>query len=330
MKNKIIFSILISLSISIFVIIFLDSIYPEPDTVAGADHEFYFESFDQKKERIFVFGSSNMGQLNSTLVNEIVSNSDPSFEVYNLAISSDEPSSRLPHLERTIVLEPTLVIYGITYRDFLVCGYQSDFGLCTENDPFLLPDVKKSIEANLPKEIQDNKLNPAFTTLRIIRDGLGESQLFTEQNKIRLPNSPFYYIDPKLHHTIIEFDEELKKQSHVMKNQGVTIDVTDNGKDVKALKTIIKSLKENNIDVILYTMPQNGPHYLDNLSAENKEDFNQMIDRISSEFKIPVYDFTEKYSEKKVWADITHVSFNSKTMIFSEDFAKIILEEIGQ
>ncbi len=328
MKNKIIFSILISFGISIFVILFLDSIYPEPDTVAGTDHEFYFKSFDPKKERVFVFGSSNMGQLNSTLVNEIVSKNNPSFEVYNLSISSDEPSSRVPHLERTISLKPTLVIYGITYRDFQLCGFNSE--PCTENDPFLLPDVKKSIEENLPKEIQENKLNPAFTTMRIIRDGFGGSQLFAEQDKIRLPNSPFYYIDPNLHHTIIEYDEELEKQSNEMKNQGLVMDVSDNGRDVKALKFIIKSLKENNIDVILYTMPQNGPYFLDNLSVENKENFNQMIDRISSEFKIPVYDFTEKYAENKIWGDTRHVSFNPKAMIFSEDFAKIILKEIEQ
>jgi len=326
MKNKIILSILISFSISIFVIIFLDLIYPEPDSVASTDHEFYFKSFDPKKERIFIFGSSQMGQLNVTLVNQVVSKNYPSFEVYNLSMSSDEPSNRLPHLERTISLEPTLVIYGITYRDFQTCGFNDV--PCIENDPFLLPDIKKSIEANLPKEIQENKINPAFITLRIIRDGLGESQLFTEQNKIRFPNSPFYYIDPNLHHTIIELDEELKKQSNVMKNQGLIIDVSDNGKDVKALKTIIKSLKENNIDVILYIVPQNGPYFLDNISVENKEGFNQMIDRISSEFKIPVYNFTEKYSEEKIWGDTRHISFNPRSMIFSEDFTKIILEEI--
>ena len=326
MKNKIIFSILISFSVSIFVILFLDLVYPEPDTVVSTDHEFYFKKFDPKKERIFIFGSSNMGQLNTTLVNEIVSKNNPSFEVYNLSISSDEPSSRLPHLERTILLEPTLVIYSITYRDFVKCGFNDE--PCQEKNLFLLPDIKKSIETNLPKEIQENKLNPAFTTLRIIRDGFGGSQLFAEQNKIRLPNTPFYYIDPKLHHTIIENDKELEKQSNEMKKQGLILEFEDSGIDVKALKTIINSLKENNIDVILYTMPQNGPYFLDNLSTEDKENFNQMIDRISSKFNIPAYDFTEKYSEDKIWGDTRHVSFNPKAMIFSEDIAKIILDEI--
>lgn len=120
MKNKIIFSLLISFSVSIFVVLFLDSVYPKPDIITGTDHEFYLKNFDPKKERVFILGSSNTGQLNSTLINEIVSKSYPSFEVYNLSMNSDEPSSRLPHLEKTIALEPTLIIYGITYWDFFV------------------------------------------------------------------------------------------------------------------------------------------------------------------------------------------------------------------
>ena len=141
---------------------------------------------------------------------------------------------------------------------------------------------------------------------------------------------PFYYIDPSFHHTIIEYDEELEKQSNEMKNQGLVIDVSDIGADVKALKEIIKSFKENNIKVILYLVPQNGPYFLDNLSTENKENFNQMIDRISSEFNITVYNFTEKYAEEKIWGDTRHISFNPKAMIYTEDFAKIILYEIEQ
>lgn len=327
MQNKIIFSILVAFSISIFTILWINLAYPEPDTKIGIDHVFYLKKFDPKKERVFLVGSSNIGQVNTTSINEIVSKNNSSFEVYNLAISSDHPSTRLPHLEKTIVLKPKLVIYGITYRDFQLCGFNS-FECDKEINRSILPDIKKIVEGNLPKEIQQDKLNPQLTTLRIIRDFFKDSQLFTEQNKIRPPNNAFYYIDPNFHHTIIENDEELKKQSDLMKKEGFMMDTSNNSSDVKALKIIIMSLKENNIDVILYLMPQNGPYYLDNISNKNKENFNLMIDKISSEFNVQVYNFTDKYSKDKVWGDTRHVSYNTHSRIFSNDMAKIIIDEI--
>ena len=327
MQNKIIFSILVAFSVSIFTILWINLAYPEPDTVAGQDNKFYFKKFDQKKEHIFLIGSSNMGQLNTTSINEIVSKNNSSFEVYNLASGGDNPSNRLPHLEKTIALKPKLVIYGITYRDFVTCGFNDN--VCdTEKNHFFLPDIKKIIVDNLPKEIQENRLNPELTTLRIIRESFGGSQLFTEQNKIRLPNTVFYYIDPNFHHTIIENDEELKKQSAIMKNEGLVIDTSDSSSFVKALKIIIGSLKENDIDVILYLVPQNGPYYLDNISNKNKENFNLMIDKISSKFNVQVYNFTDKYSDDKIWGDNRHISYNPQAKIFSDDMAKIIIDEI--
>jgi len=319
---------MISFFISIFIVLLIDSIYPKPDTVAGVDNEFYSKKFDPKQEPVFIIGSSNIGQLNTTLVNEIVSKNYPSFEVYNLAITSDFPSTRLPHLEKTIALKPKLIIYGITYRDFVMCGFNANEICDTEKNYFLLPDIKNIVEDALPKEIQQNRLNPELTTLQIIRDAFKSSKLFIEQDKIRLPNNIFYYVDPKLHHTIIENVEELKKQSAMMKNEGFVMDTSDSSKDVKALKIIINSFKENNIKIILYLMPQNRPYYLDNISDTDKENFNLMIKKISSEFNVPVYNFTDRYSNYDIWADTRHISYNPQAKIFSEDMAKIIIDEI--
>ena len=327
MKNKILFSILVSLVISIMTVAYIHLIYTETVSVEGKDHNFYSTKFDPKKEQIFLIGSSNIGQLNTTMINEIVSKNNSSFEVYNLAVGGDNPINRLPHLEKTIALKPELVIYGITFRDFVICGY-NDNACTTEENNFFLPDIKKIVVHNIPKEIQQNELNPQLTTLRIIRESFGGSQLFIEENKIRLPNNVFYYIDINFHHTIIENDEELKKQSAIMKNEGFVIDTSDSSSFVKALKIIIGSLKENNIDVVLYLVPQNGPYYLDNISDKNKENFNLMIDKISSEFNVKVYNFTDRYSNDKIWGDNRHISYNPQTRIFTDDMAKIIIDEI--
>ena len=146
MRNKIIFTIMVSFCISILIISLIDLTYPKPDIVAGVDNEFYSKKFDPKKERVFIIGSSNIGQLNTTLVNEIVSNNYPAFDVYNLAITSDFPSTRLPHLEKTIALKPKLIIYGITYRDFVMCGFNANEICDTEKNHFLLPRMLDFLE----------------------------------------------------------------------------------------------------------------------------------------------------------------------------------------
>lgn len=318
MQNKIILSILVAFSISIFTILLINLVYPEPDTVAGQDHKFYFKKFDPKKEHVFLIGSSHMGQLNTTLVNEIVSKSNSSFEVYNLAISGDMPSKRLQHVERTIALKPKLIIYGISFRDF---------ELDKKENHFPLPEPKKIIRDILPKSIEQHAFNPLITTLKVIRDVFKNSEDFTEHSKIRLENNAFYYIDPKLHHTTIENIEGLKKQSTIMKKDVFSIDISSTSLEIKSLKDIINAFKKNNIAVVLYETPLHQ-YYLDSISNSDKENFNLIINQIAHEADIHVYDFTYKYSNDMIWGDLSHVVYNKNATIYSEDVAKIILGEI--
>jgi hypothetical protein len=314
MKNKILFSLIISFSISISILLWIYITFPFD---APQNNEFYFRKFDQNKERVFLIGSSHMGQLNTTLVNEIVSKNYPSTEVYNLAYSGDNPSKRLQHVEKTIALKPKLIIYGISFRDFQ---------LDEEEKHFFLPDPKKIIKDNFEIEPQ-NTFNPELTTLKIIRDHFKNYEVFTESNKIWLKNNIFY--DIPIYHIDIKNTEQLKKEAEIMTQSGFFADYSPTSPNVKALRDIISSLKNNNIDIILYETPLNQ-YYLNNISENDKENFNLMINGIAREFNIPVYDFTYTYSDNMIWSDITHVSYNKNAMIYSEDITQIILDKIKQ
>ena len=59
-----------------------------------------------------------------------------------------------------------------------------------------------------------------------------------------------------------------------------------------------------------------------------KQKLKHILDEISSEFDIPIYNFTNNYASLDIWADPSHVAFNKNSIIYSDDIAKMILKEI--
>ena len=82
------------------------------------DHDKFFTKQFDKNKKIFILGSSHIGTLNTTLVNQIINNYDSKFEVFHLGYNGDKPEKREQMLPDILALNPSLVVYGISYRDF--------------------------------------------------------------------------------------------------------------------------------------------------------------------------------------------------------------------
>ena len=89
-----------------------------------------------------------------------------------------------------------------------------------------------------------------------------------------------------------------------MKEEGFSIDTSENSPNVIALKTIIKSFKENNIKFVLYMMPQNKPYYLDNISDSDKKKYNSLMRNISEEFNLSLYNYLKMTDQLQQIVDI--------------------------
>jgi len=70
------------------------------------------------------------------------------------------------------------------------------------------------------------------------------------------------------------------------------------------------------------------PFYHDIVPESEKNAFDSLLDNVTKEFNIKIYDFSEKYSEMQVWADTTHVAYNENSLIYSDDISKMIILEI--
>jgi len=123
--------------------------------------------------------------------------------------------------------------------------------------------------------------------------------------------------------------DELKSQPNLMKQAKLyaQIDPYTLEKNSKALKKVIKVLQDNDIKVVLFTIPHSEP-ILEQISDSDYALFHSTMQSISNEYNVPVYSLLENYRSMKIWQGTYHVTTSEEGIIYSEDVAKIILNEL--
>ena len=317
---------IISISVFIvFVIVFLSfftlsSIFPIENAVMK-NHPF-FESSLESKNNIFLFGHSMVAQLNVTKINDVVTYENKNNLVYNMAFNADNPTKRLSYLDKFLNFKPTHVFYGISYDDF-----STDF--VEQKNKEILPDLELPFKQFIEKQNQEiGPLNPKAMTLDAIRTTFSFTGLFphTSENKISLDNAPFSYFAE--YQRLIHTDSlNLERYTSIEEIQNLEILYSNDNSNINDLKKIIKKLQQQNISVIIF-LPPLHPTYLFNIQLDENEKFEKIISDIENEFNIPIYDLRDRYVELPIWMDVTHVAYNTDSMIYSEDITDMILSEI--
>lgn len=310
-KNyKILCSLFISTVIASFSLFFVLDYYPSTTYQEIEKNTFFSKDFDINEKKIFIFGASQTGRINSIHVDDIISKSFPNYSVYNLSYDGDLPKTRNKLLTQTLSLEPEIIFYGVSYRDFVNIESKqfSDFSLV------------KYIDIVTNNKYELDSVNPKLATLKAIKELTFDESLSSE-NRIVLSNSPLMTLSTPA--TKITSQNDLEKSVILIPPQ---IDITQN-EQVDYLKKSILLIKNKDIPIIIFTTPL-SQSYLDNISNSDKQKLKHILDEISSEFDIPIYNFTNNYASLDIWADPSHVAFNKNSIIYSDDIAKMILKEI--
>jgi len=105
------------------------------------------------------------------------------------------------------------------------------------------------------------------------------------------------------------------------------INPSEENKNFIALKEIIKKLKENDIEVIIYSTPHNK-YFLDSMRESDKQIFDTFLSIISDEFDIPVYRLHDRYINEQIWYDNSHVALGNNEISHNVDIGQIILDEL--
>ena len=94
-KNyKILFSLSISSAIAITSLLFVLNYYPSTTFQEIETNTFFNKDFDINEKKIFIFGASQTGRINSIHVDDIISKNSVNHSVYNLAYDGDLPKTR--------------------------------------------------------------------------------------------------------------------------------------------------------------------------------------------------------------------------------------------
>ena len=109
MNGKITLCVIISFFFTFTLLFSINASSLDP-TPSLFNYQFFTQEFDPNKKIIFLLGSSNVGQLNVTKINEMVSSQHNDYEIFNLSYNADTPKIRFKSIEETISLKPKYVL----------------------------------------------------------------------------------------------------------------------------------------------------------------------------------------------------------------------------
>lgn len=329
---KIIISVIIVLIFTFFTLILVGIAFSyqfektePPVSIINGENNFltnqeFFTDDLSNQSTIFLIGSSHVGHINATQVNDLVL-LDESIMIYNLAKAGDTPKERLKDIDQIISAKPKIVFYGISYRDFL-------FPFDSTVIP-LLPDPKQMIGCALLSSGDDLvPSNPQMLTRNILNKIVkipSKEKSEPESKNIEyfaMKSTPFYLYPKKPQIAT----DDIKKEdplTNTWSNPNITI------QNICALHKIISLLQNNEIKIVIFTTPLHS-YYLESLTVSQKNYFSLLQNELSNYNHVKIYDFEDKYVELDVWHDNSHISNNQNVIIFDQDIAKMITMEIGK
>lgn len=317
MNGRITIAVVIPFAFVFFFLFLLDDVSSSVSNNRG-EHEFFLKEFDPEEKKIFILGSSHIGTLNTTLVNDVVNKHDSRYTVYHLGYNGDKPEIREELLPQIISLEPDIIFYGISYRDF---------GFFAKSTEAKVLDIRELWEKSIDELYEDGLINPQLMTRKSIRNLLIDTGISEATSYDIVPKNTVFSRLSGLQTKIVSGDE-LQRQVLTAPNSplDLTLEYEDN-EQVLAFKRIIDKFQKNNVKVVIFITPLPAP-YLENLTDSTKSIFDKIVEDVSNEYLLDVYDFKDKYADMKVWHNLDHIAYNEKSMGFSQDLAKIIIFEI--
>ena len=327
MNLKISLTVLIGIFVAIIAFYVIMNWYPSNfDPVYTWTEHIKNESDNPK---ILLLGSSHTGVLDTNYIQEYVISNGLEHDVYNLAIASDYPTRRAQTIGYISELKPEMVFYGIEIRMFEGQGnvkQEQLTALQISEIKNVMPNAKEFFQ-QIVFPLTDNDFftkipkSPKIVTLQTIKHFVRDSN-HTSSLDIN-SNRPFFNIKNEVEP--IKELEEFKKEWEVenLKFNGINPQIN---REFDALKDLISELESKNIKVVIFATPKSSV-YLNWLTSEDKIIFDQMLEEIE-ESGITVYNEYDTYANYNIWTDIVHVVENKLGIVYSEDIAKKIVEEI--
>lgn len=315
--------------ISSFLLLYIFQIWSQSYVeIFRLEREFFSSPLDPNEKKIFVIGSSEIGMMNATYVNEHLGKS--AYVVYNLSIPSDTPTQRLRSIDKIISLRPEFVIYGVGHRDF---AEKSTLIKSKENTPNqILPTPDDLLQYDLLSQKINNFLNldsPKFVTVQVLNKITsffnGQDTLSEKSKFLTIDNTPF--MTYTLQERIIKNTLDLQRGFEQHPPNLGHIDLPAANEEAIAITHIVDMLTNNHIKVVVIAIPH-AQVFHNSLEQHNKLSYALILDEISKH-NTTIYDLDTKYQDMNIWYDYHHVSINPQVTILNDDIITIIRNELN-
>jgi hypothetical protein len=233
---KIAFSLLGIFIISIMILYFISDWYLLNYKTLHSNFYLNLENVDEN--RIFLIGSSHVGTINQTNVQQILFKNGKNFHVYNLQESADHPVDRLKWIDKIIDSKPDLVVYGIDIRNFRTLNVDvkspqiSSFPSIQQITVKIQEIFIENYYLSTSKIPISNFENPKLITLKIFDDKI---KLFANDQK-KIDDT----LAKKKDHTKILSLEELNDLKNERPEKDLWGFIDKNHENVFAIKHIVK------------------------------------------------------------------------------------------
>ena len=317
---KLSFSVIFLIIFSLTILYLVNDWFLSENDTEKLRNPIFTENLTSEGHKVFILGNSHVNRLNKNFLNEYVAKQGFSHEVYIMPVPGSRPSDRLPILNSIISTKPDLVIIGIDPWDL-----RDDWNISKDSFTFFernsqsLFDPQSMFKELIPKGKfysidMYNLKNPKLTTLRIIDE-------FTENNTNENQDPEATNRSPSEIASKSELAEMLKSRAY---DNRISY---QNNFQVSSLEKIVSDLNKNEISVVILVTPR-PQEYINSIAPENLEEFNSVLKNLGQKYQIPVYSLLTKYADLNIWWDLGHITRDPSGLIYSEDVAKIIVENI--
>jgi hypothetical protein len=321
-------SLLVLIAFVIAIVVVIAALHNLEPQLVSLEHQrnFYNQNFEPEKKKIFLIGSSEVHRLNATFIENYISQHVDNYEVYNLSIHSDLPQRRLASIDMILANEPEIVVYGTGFREYHIPRTSEKISSLPEAylpAPLNTLQIFESIDSSVPYDFSKLQ-SPKLHILRFIRDSLELRTPEVTPDMIKT-DTPFMKYNENMYSISTNKELEIFYQQPGREWPGIKDPKSD--KTSSSLDEIISILKQNDIQVILFSNPSNT-YELETVGNRDIGIFVQNLKEISERNDIKLYLLHEKYSNLPIFNAGNHVSMDTSALIYSEDIAKTILNEI--
>lgn len=289
-------------------------------------HQSFLSQLDNSTDKIFIIGSSHVNAIDPNRIQERLFDMNYNFDVYNLSLGGYSLEARSKTIDLIIDAKPKIIIFGIAGDDF--ADELRKVVIEFEQSERVLPDPQENFSIILTDLFLD-KYNflqsPRYFLMNALYDKLNsfnignEAILLKPLNGTKMP----FFIPSENNYIVkknIDIDNEFDRKPNTISN-------LEKNKKLDIFKNMIKKLKNNDIQIIIFTTPFNET-YLNTFSDNHNKTFEEIIYNISNEFDLEIYPLTKKYSKLEIWNDFQHIALGSTSNIYTDDIFKIIINEI--